>query len=185
MEARLRQLEGKQLAGEAAKPRGLPGAEKYEGARQGGAGALLGQAKAYDAGADVAMADGEKKEEKKKKKKVGGAAVLFRTSAPSGAHAAAGRTCLLHRLLPAWLAEGQGGSGSGGQASSKRRGKEEEGGCRGRGLCNGCCSLEADQVTRPAHQSPHPQKKKREAEEEPAAADGEKKKKKKKKDKDA
>lgn len=76
VEARLRQLEGKQLSGEAAKPRGLPGAEKYEGARAtgGGGGALLGKAKAYDAGADVAMAeaapaeDGEKKKEKKKKK---------------------------------------------------------------------------------------------------------------------
>ncbi|KAL4427848.1 hypothetical protein ABPG75_001937 [Micractinium tetrahymenae] len=77
VEARLRQLEGKQLGGEAAKPRGLPGAEKYEGARAAGAngGALLGKAKTYDAGADVAMAeaapaeDGEKKKEKKKKKK--------------------------------------------------------------------------------------------------------------------
>jgi hypothetical protein len=72
----LRQLEGKQLAGEGAKPRGLPGAEKYDSARQGGNGALLGQAKAYDAGADVVMAepaaaeDG-KKEKKEKKKKVG------------------------------------------------------------------------------------------------------------------
>lgn len=56
------------MAGEAVKPRGLPGAEKYEGARQGGSGAVLGQAKAYDAGADVAMeeANGEKKKKKKK-----------------------------------------------------------------------------------------------------------------------
>lgn len=67
VEARLRQLEGKQLAGEAAKPRGLPGADKYEPARQGGAAALLAAPKAYNADADVAPADGEKK----KKKKVG------------------------------------------------------------------------------------------------------------------
>ena len=74
MEARLRQLEGKQLGGEAAKPRGLPSAEKYDGGRATGAagGALVGQAKGYNAGADVAMADGEKKEKKEKKKKVGG-----------------------------------------------------------------------------------------------------------------
>jgi hypothetical protein len=68
VEARLRQLEGKQLGGEAAKPRGLPGAEKYDAARQtgGGGGATLGQAKAYNADADVAMEDGEKKKKKKK-----------------------------------------------------------------------------------------------------------------------
>ena len=71
VEARLRQLEGKQLGSESAKPRGLPGAEKYDAAREtgGGGGATLGQAKAYNADADVAMEDGEKK---KKKKKVGG-----------------------------------------------------------------------------------------------------------------
>ncbi|PSC68085.1 putative nucleolar 5-2 [Micractinium conductrix] len=71
VEARLRQLEGKQLGGEAAKPRGLPSAEKYDGGRATGAagGALVGQAKGYNAGADVAMADGEKKEKKEKKKK--------------------------------------------------------------------------------------------------------------------
>ncbi|PRW56410.1 putative nucleolar 5-2 [Chlorella sorokiniana] len=71
VEARLRQLEGKQVGGEAAKPRGLPGAEKYDAGRATGAagGALLGQGKAYNADADVAMADGEKKKEKKKKKK--------------------------------------------------------------------------------------------------------------------
>jgi hypothetical protein len=69
VEARLRQLEGRQLGDEAAKPRGLPGAEKYEAARQTGNGALLGQAKAYNADADVAMAvaNGDKKEKKKKK----------------------------------------------------------------------------------------------------------------------
>ena len=36
VEARLRQLEGKQVGGEAAKPRGLPGAEKYDAARTTG-----------------------------------------------------------------------------------------------------------------------------------------------------
>lgn len=77
MEARLRQLEGKQLSSEAAKPRGLPGAEKYEGARAAagaGGGALLGQGKAYNADADVAMAeeDGEKKKKKKKVRRRGG-----------------------------------------------------------------------------------------------------------------
>ena len=138
VEARLRQLEGKQVGGEAAKPRGLPGAEKYDSGRAAGArlneclrqvlrllagrgcsgagaggrlgaaprllhllataghvsaspavapmprsppqpccppsagaggGALLGQAKAYNADADVAMEDGEKKKKKKKKDK--------------------------------------------------------------------------------------------------------------------
>lgn len=40
VEARLRQLEGKQVGGEAAKPRGLPGAEKYDAGRATG-GCLL------------------------------------------------------------------------------------------------------------------------------------------------
>ena len=73
----MRQLEGRQLAGESSRPRGLPGAEKYDAARQGGSGAQLTQPKAYNAGADVAMAaagepaaDGDKKA--KKSKKVGG-----------------------------------------------------------------------------------------------------------------
>lgn len=65
VEARLRQLEGKQLATDSAKPRGLPGAEKYDSARQGAAAALLSQPKAYNADADVTADAG------KKKKKVG------------------------------------------------------------------------------------------------------------------
>lgn len=68
VEARLRQLEGKQLGGESAKPRGLPGAEKYEGARAagGGGGALLAGGKAYNADADVAATEADGKKEKKK-----------------------------------------------------------------------------------------------------------------------
>eukprot|EP00887_Chlorella_sp_A99_P002605 scaffold6.g2605.t1 len=70
VEARLRQLEGKQLGAEAARPRGPPGAAKYDPARQGEAAALATAPAAYNAGADVVMADGgEAKKEKKKKKK--------------------------------------------------------------------------------------------------------------------
>lgn len=69
VEARLRQLEGKQLAGEAARPRGLPDAEKYDAARQGAASAQLSQHKAYNADGDVASDAGAAKLEKKTKKK--------------------------------------------------------------------------------------------------------------------
>lgn len=93
VEARLRQLEGKQLAGESSKPRGNGTAEKYDGARQGGAAALLAAPKAYNADADAVVAKKDKKpkkakaeaaaeeapaangaDEKKKKRKVRGAA---------------------------------------------------------------------------------------------------------------
>ena len=53
VEARLRQLEGRMLAGESAKPRGKPDIAKYEPERQGGAGAaLLTAPAAYNPAAD-------------------------------------------------------------------------------------------------------------------------------------
>lgn len=67
VEARLRQLEGKTLGAEAAKPRGLPGAQKY----------VAPAAAAYNAGADVVApasaaaaeaANGDEQPAKKKKK---------------------------------------------------------------------------------------------------------------------
>ena len=65
VEARLRQLEGRMLAGESAKPRGKPDIAKYEPGRQGGAGAaLLTAPVAYNPAADVTATAG--KEEKKK-----------------------------------------------------------------------------------------------------------------------
>lgn len=65
VEARLRQLEGRMLAGESAKPRGKPDIAKYEPERQGGAGAaLLTAPAAYNPAADVTATAG--KEEKKK-----------------------------------------------------------------------------------------------------------------------
>ena len=67
VEARLRQLEGK-IGGESAAPRGLPSAQKYDSARQGGA--TVATPKAYNADADVtADADGKKEKKKKKKEK--------------------------------------------------------------------------------------------------------------------
>eukprot|EP00877_Chromochloris_zofingiensis_P001898 jgi/Chrzof1/11709/Cz06g06120.t1 len=68
VEARLRQLEGRSLAADSAKPSGKPDAQKYDKARQGAAPTLLTQPKAYNADADVVMADGETKKKKKKDK---------------------------------------------------------------------------------------------------------------------
>ncbi len=65
MEARLRQLEGRMLASDSAKPRGKPDIARYEPERQGGAGAaLLTAPQAYNPAADVTATAG--KEEKKK-----------------------------------------------------------------------------------------------------------------------
>ena len=64
VEARMRQLEGKVLATEGAKPRGKEQPAKYDKTKQGAAPALASQAKAYNADADVAT---ESKEDKKKK----------------------------------------------------------------------------------------------------------------------
>jgi hypothetical protein len=66
VEARLRQLEGKIGGAEAAAPRGLPGAQKYEPARANG-GATLTPARAYNPDADAVPVD--KSEKKKKKRK--------------------------------------------------------------------------------------------------------------------
>ena len=60
----MRQLEGKVLATEGAKPRGKEQPAKYDKTKQGAAPALASQAKAYNADADVAT---ESKEDKKKK----------------------------------------------------------------------------------------------------------------------
>ncbi|KAK9839891.1 hypothetical protein WJX74_003108 [Apatococcus lobatus] len=68
VEARLRQLEGKLLATESAKPRGKAEPQKYDKARQGPAAALLTETKAYNPDADV-TADAGKEPPKKKKKK--------------------------------------------------------------------------------------------------------------------
>ena len=70
VEARLRQLEGKLLASDSAKPRAGKGdIPKYDAARQGNAGpALITAAKAYNPDADVTADAGK---EEKKKKKVG------------------------------------------------------------------------------------------------------------------
>jgi hypothetical protein len=68
VEARLRQLEGKALAGDSGRPRGKPDAPKYDAARQGGAGAaLLSAPKAYNPDADVTGAAGKDSATKKKK----------------------------------------------------------------------------------------------------------------------
>ena len=54
MEARLRQLEGRLMASEAAAPRGKPDAPRYDPQRQGPAGAaLLAQPRTYNPNADV------------------------------------------------------------------------------------------------------------------------------------
>lgn len=64
----MRQLEGKVLATEGAKPRGKEQPAKYDKTKQGAAPALATQAKAYNADADVAT---ESKEDKKKKVRLG------------------------------------------------------------------------------------------------------------------
>lgn len=61
VEARLRQLEGKLLGTESAKPRGQAEPQKYDKARQGPAAALLTETKAYNPDADV-TADAGKEE---------------------------------------------------------------------------------------------------------------------------
>lgn len=66
VEARLRQLEGKVLATDGAKPKGKEQPQKYDKSKQGDAPALATAAKAYNADADVAPVA---KEEKKKKKR--------------------------------------------------------------------------------------------------------------------
>lgn len=71
VEARLRQLEGK-MGVESAMPRGLPGPQKYDAARQSTGGALVAAPQAYNADADVAMEVNGKKEKKKKKKEADG-----------------------------------------------------------------------------------------------------------------
>ena len=65
----MRQLEGKMIASDSAKPRGKADIPKYDAARQGSAGAaLISAPKSYNADADVTANAG--KEEPKKKKKV-------------------------------------------------------------------------------------------------------------------
>ena len=59
----MRQLEGKVLATEGAKPKGKEQPAKYDKTKQGAATALATQTKAYNTDADVAT---ESKEEKKK-----------------------------------------------------------------------------------------------------------------------
>ena len=63
VEARMRQLEGKALATDGAKPKGgKEGPAKYDKAKQGASNGLATQAKAYNADADAAgVANGEKK----------------------------------------------------------------------------------------------------------------------------
>lgn len=68
VEARLRQLEGRALEGEAAKPRGVPGPGVYDPARQGAVPGLLSAPKAYNTDADVVTVV-DKKEKKNKKKR--------------------------------------------------------------------------------------------------------------------
>lgn len=70
VEARLRQLEGKLLALDSAKPRAGKGdIPKYDAARQGNAGpALITAAKAYNPDADITADAGK---EEKRKAKVG------------------------------------------------------------------------------------------------------------------
>ena len=66
VEARLRQLEGRALEGEAAKPRGVPGPAAYDPKRQGAVPGLVQAPKAYNADADVVVAEPEKKKKKKR-----------------------------------------------------------------------------------------------------------------------
>ena len=56
----MRQLEGKVLASEGAKPKGKEQPQKYDKNKQGGTG-LAATAQAYNADADVVMEDGPKK----------------------------------------------------------------------------------------------------------------------------
>ncbi len=53
VEARLRQLEGKVLASEGARPRGKEQPQRYDKTKQAGTGALAGVHKAYNAAADA------------------------------------------------------------------------------------------------------------------------------------
>jgi hypothetical protein len=93
VEARLRQLEGRQLGSEAAKPRGVAQPQKYDAARQSGASAaLLTQPKTYNPDADV-TADAEGKSGKKKKKEV-----------RVGTHGCLCCSSVLRGVCRAWLA---------------------------------------------------------------------------------
>ncbi len=64
IEARARQMEGRDLGQQAATPAGKPDAQKYDRSRQGAAAGLASEAKVYNADADVTATAG--KEEKKK-----------------------------------------------------------------------------------------------------------------------
>ena len=66
VEARLRQLEGKLLGTESAKPRGQAEPQKYDKARQGPAAALLTETKAYNPDADVTADTGKEEPPKVK-----------------------------------------------------------------------------------------------------------------------
>lgn len=61
VEARLRQLEGKVLGGEAGKSTGKEQPAKYDKTKQGSTPGLASAAKSYNADADVAMADASEK----------------------------------------------------------------------------------------------------------------------------
>lgn len=70
VEARLRQLEGRALAGDSATPRADKGeTPKYDAARQSGAKGLAATPKAYNADGDVVAEANGKKEKKEKKEK--------------------------------------------------------------------------------------------------------------------
>ncbi|KAK9824178.1 hypothetical protein WJX72_008339 [[Myrmecia] bisecta] len=73
VEARLRQLEGKQLASDSAKPKGKPELQKYDAARQGASAALLTATKAYNPDADITLDAGKEQKGKVKKAKKRGA----------------------------------------------------------------------------------------------------------------
>ena len=71
VEARLRQLEGKLLATEGAKPKGKEQPGKYDKSKQGAAAGVATQARAYNADADAPApaVDGKKEKKEKKEKK--------------------------------------------------------------------------------------------------------------------
>ena len=70
LEARARQLEGKEMGQAAAQVRGKPDTPKYERERQGPSAAALSAPKAYNADADI-TADVKPDAVKSEKKKVG------------------------------------------------------------------------------------------------------------------
>ncbi|GAB4813880.1 hypothetical protein N2152v2_000926 [Parachlorella kessleri] len=173
VEARLRQLEGKQLATESARPRGLPGAEKYDGSRQGATAALATAPKAYNPDADVTADAG-----KKKKKKDKAAAEPMEQDAPAAAAAAA----------PAAAAEPAADGGEKKKKKKKRAAAEEEGedgaaaAAAEPAVPNGTAAANGEGEPQPKKAKKEKKAKAAAAEEEAgAAAEGEKKKKKKKK----